>query len=288
MNKNVLNLINKGDGNQIKQGDKSKITFELTDSNKDLLDLGQSAKVYLSKSKNVYEFDADIKDNTVDLVINQIIPSGTYTVEVVANGYVFPSDNTVHITVTPSVLGRAIDKVESSKLYDEVIKYGLDNGAFEILKVTDEQIVNAMKQDYVDAIGELDVMFLTVKDKRLIYPFVFAKKDARLSEGQTYEEWKVSTKERFQGFFDNPESGVNSVADFYQKVEWWGIFNIPFPIEFSVKVEGYGQDFTQIYSNNYLVPIGLCIHEAPNQITIRHVFNNNPIEQNKLELDITL
>lgn len=288
MNKNVLNLTNKGDGNQIKQGDKSKITFELTDSNNDVLNLGQSAKVYLSKGKNVYEFGADIKDNTVDLVINQIIPSGTYTVEVVANGYVFPSDNTVRITIMPSVLGRAIDKIESSNLYDEVIKYGLDNHAFESLKVTNEQIVDAMKQDYADAIGELDVIFLTVKYKTLIYPFVFAKKDARLSEGQTYEEWKTSTKEWLQSFFDNPEVGVNSVADFYEKVESWGTFNIAFPIEFSVKVEGYGQDFTQIFSNNYLVPIGLCIHEAPNQITIRHVFNNKPIEQNKLELDITL
>lgn len=49
MNKNVLNLTNKGDGNQIKQGDKSKITFELSDSNNDVLDVGKQQRfIYLN------------------------------------------------------------------------------------------------------------------------------------------------------------------------------------------------------------------------------------------------
>lgn len=286
MNKNVLNLTNKGDGNQIKQGDKSKITFELSDSNNDVLDVGQTAKVYLSKRDYVYQYDATIKENKVDLVINQIIPSGTYDVEVVANGYVFPSDNTVRITVTPSVLGRTANNVESANLYDDLIKYGLENGAFDSLKLTDEQIVNAVKQDYVKSVGELDVMFLNWHDGFQILPFVFAKSAYEGVLNLSYEDWKKVKQEGLQNLItlDTP----NNVEEFYESVKNDPDFRAPFPVQYNLKVDSYDLEFSERYENNYLIPVGNVFKGKRNQIVVRHVFNNNPIEQNKLELDITL
>ncbi|MDT0747125.1 hypothetical protein [Staphylococcus chromogenes] len=287
MNKNVLNLTNKGDGNQIKQGDKSKITFELSDSNNDVLDVGQAAKVYLSKRDYVYQYDATIKENKVDLVINQIIPSGTYDVEVVANGYVFPSDNTVRISVTPSVLGRGLGNIKSANLYDDLIKYGLENGLFDDLKTTQTQIVESVKEDYANSVGELDVMFFQWKNEYQIYPFVFAKKDAQLSEGQSYDDWKSSTQSWLQSSFIDSEE-IKTVPEFYERIKAIGIFRQPFPIQLEIEIESIGFYSSQIYENNYLIPQGNGIHNYENKITVKHVFNGSPIEQNKLELDITL
>lgn len=284
MNKNVLNLTNKGDGNQIKQGDKSKITFELSDSNNDVLDVGENAKVYLSKRDYVYQYDATIKENKVDLVINQIIPSGTYDVEVVANGYVFPSDNTVRITVTPSVLGRGLDNIESANLYNDLIKYGLENGLFDDLKTTQTQIVESVKEDYADSVGELDIMFLDWHDGFQILPFVFTKNDYDSGYG-SYEDWKNFKKNELQNRITSNKP--NNVEEFYEHVKSFG-FRAPFPIQYDLKVDSYYLDVSERYENNYLIPVGNAIKGERNQIVVKHVFNNNPIEQNKLELDITL
>ncbi|MDT0692677.1 hypothetical protein RM611_03535 [Staphylococcus chromogenes] len=285
MNKNVLNLTNKGDGNQIKQGDKSKITFELSDSNNDVLDVGQTAKVYLSKRDYVYQYDATIKENKVDLVINQIIPSGTYDVEVVANGYVFPSDNTVRISVTPSVLGRGLDNIKSANLYDDLIKYGLENGLFDDLKTTQTQIVESVKEDYANSVGELDVMFLDWHDGFSILPFVFTKNDYDSGYG-SYEDWKNFKKNELQNLITL--NTPNNVEEFHENVKNGPDFRAPFPVQYDLKVDSYYLDVSTRYENNYLIPVGEAIKGERNQIVVRHVFNNNPIEQNKLELDITL
>ena len=64
-----------------------------------------------------------------DVVINQIIPAGTYTLEIwVDNRYVFPSDSKTKIQVTESVIGRQIVNVETHNLWDDILAYGLKNG----------------------------------------------------------------------------------------------------------------------------------------------------------------
>ena len=94
---NVLNLNQSSDGNRIKQGDLSHMRYILSDANEDDLNLnGKPAKVYLTDVTGVkYTYDTTVKqsDNAYvcDVVINQIIPAGTYTLEIwVDNRYVFP------------------------------------------------------------------------------------------------------------------------------------------------------------------------------------------------------
>ncbi|MEN2382570.1 hypothetical protein [Staphylococcus warneri] len=135
---NVLNLNDSNDGNRIKQGDLSHMRNILTDSNNDDLKLNDKpAKVYLTDSTGVkYIYDTTVKqsDNAYvcDVVINQIIPAGTYTLEIwVDNRYVFPSDTKTKIQVTESVIGRQIVNVETHNLWDEILEYGVKNGMFK-------------------------------------------------------------------------------------------------------------------------------------------------------------
>ncbi|SKR70399.1 Uncharacterised protein [Mycobacteroides abscessus subsp. abscessus] len=132
---NVLNLNQSSDGNRIKQGDLSHMTYILTDANSDDLNLNEKpAKVYLTDGTGVkYIYDTTVKqsDNAYvcDVVINQIIPAGTYTLEIwVDNRYVFPSDTKTKIQVTESVIGRQIVNVETHNLWDEILEYGVKNG----------------------------------------------------------------------------------------------------------------------------------------------------------------
>ncbi|PTI19505.1 hypothetical protein [Staphylococcus warneri] len=132
---NVLNLNDSNDGNRIKQGDLSNMRYILTDANNDNLKLNDlPAKVYLTDVTGVkYTYDTTVKqsDNAYvcDVVINQIIPAGTYTLEIwVDNRYVFPSDSKTKIQVTESVIGRQIVNVETHNLWDDILAYGIQNG----------------------------------------------------------------------------------------------------------------------------------------------------------------
>lgn len=132
---NVLNLNQSSDGNRIKQGDLSHMRYILSDANEDDLNLnGKPAKVYLTDVTGVkYTYDTTVKqsDNVYvcDVVINQIIPAGTYTLEIwVDNRYVFPSDTKTKIQVTESVIGRQIVNVETHNLWDDILAYGIQNG----------------------------------------------------------------------------------------------------------------------------------------------------------------
>ncbi|MFB2004574.1 hypothetical protein ACEY6L_11145 [Staphylococcus aureus] len=132
---NVLNLNQSSDGNRIKQGDLSHMRYILSDANEDDLNLnGKPAKVYLTDVTGVkYTYDTTVKqsdnDYVCDVVINQIIPAGTYTLEIwVDNRYVFPSDTKTKIQVTESVIGRQIVNVETHNLWDDILAYGIQNG----------------------------------------------------------------------------------------------------------------------------------------------------------------
>lgn len=132
---NVLNLNESSDGNRIKQGDLSHMRYILIDANKDDLKLNNlPAKVYLTDSAGVkYIYNTTVKqlDNAYvcDVIINQIIPAGIYSLEIwVDNRYVFPSDTKTKIEVTESVIGRQIVNVETHNLWDDILTYGIQNG----------------------------------------------------------------------------------------------------------------------------------------------------------------
>lgn len=132
---NVLNLNDSQDGNRIKQGDLSHMRYILSDTNKDDLKLdGLPAKVFLTDSTGVkYIYDTTVRqyDNAYvcDVVINQIIPANTYSLEIwVDNKYVFPSDKKTKIEVTESVIGRQLINTQNHDLWQEMIEYGVKNG----------------------------------------------------------------------------------------------------------------------------------------------------------------
>lgn len=114
---NVLNLEESIDGNRIKQGDLSVMRYILTDANNDDLQIeGKPAKVYLTDVDGVkYIYDTTVKEQDgkylCDVVIDTIIPDGTYTLEIwVDNTYCFPSDRKSKVKVEPSVLGNELEK----------------------------------------------------------------------------------------------------------------------------------------------------------------------------------
>lgn len=127
---NVLNLEESVDGNRIKQGDLSVMRYILTDANSDDLQLdGKQAKVYLTDSEGVkYIYDTTVKEQDgkylCDVVIDTIIPAGTYTLEIWVNEtYCFPSDRKSKVKVEPSVLGNELGKINTENMYEKVIEY---------------------------------------------------------------------------------------------------------------------------------------------------------------------
>ncbi|MGC9676079.1 hypothetical protein ACOP1M_00365 [Staphylococcus warneri] len=128
---NVLNINESTDGNRIKQGDKSIMRYTLTDANSDVLDInGKHAKVFLFKDDKVeYVYETTVNDNAIDLVINDIIPANTYTIEIwVDNKYSFPSDRSSKIEVVESIIGKGIQDINNKNIWDEVIKFGIEKG----------------------------------------------------------------------------------------------------------------------------------------------------------------
>lgn len=130
MYRNVLNLEQSLDGNRIKQGDLSVMRYILTDANSDDLQLdGKPAKVYLTDSegaKYIYETTVKQQDNQYlcDVVIDTIIPAGTYTLEIwVDNTYCFPSDNKAKIRVESSAIGKGIEQIYTQNLFADIIDY---------------------------------------------------------------------------------------------------------------------------------------------------------------------
>lgn len=127
---NVLDLEKSVDGNRIKQGDLSIMRYVLTDAdNDDLILENKPAKVYLSNSEGVkYTYNTEVKKQDdkyiCDVIINGIIPSDTYTLEIwVDNTYCFPSDNKAKIRVESSVLGNGIEQIYTQNLFADIIDY---------------------------------------------------------------------------------------------------------------------------------------------------------------------
>ncbi|MDS3917525.1 hypothetical protein [Staphylococcus hominis] len=153
---NVLNLEEIIDGNRIKQGDLSVMRYILTDANNDDLQIeGKPAKVYLTDVddvKYIYETTVEEQDGKYlcDVVIDTIIPAGTYTLEIwVDNTYCFPSDSKSKIKVEASVLGNAITKVDNNNLWKELTEYAVKNGYLksEITETSNIEIGNTEPTD---------------------------------------------------------------------------------------------------------------------------------------------
>lgn len=157
--KNVLELQGSEDGNRIKQGDLSTMRYILKDANEDDLKLKDlDATIYLStkQQKVIYKYKTYVREVNgqycVDFRIENIIPSNTYVLEVlVDNRYIFPSDNSKEITVTPSVIGKALEKLYVPNLLEDIINYAKENS------MIDTKI--AIKQVDVNSQGDKVITF---------------------------------------------------------------------------------------------------------------------------------
>ncbi|PCF50187.1 phage upper tail fiber protein [Staphylococcus delphini] len=99
---------------QLKQGDTSPILIKLINnagvkSHKSLKEYAaesssQRATVYLSTSKNtvVFKQSFEVKNGAIALTINQVLPVGTYFLEILYDGKVYPSANSLSVRINPS------------------------------------------------------------------------------------------------------------------------------------------------------------------------------------------
>lgn len=159
--KNVLNINDSKDGSKLKQGDRSILRYVLSDGDGDDLELnGMPADVYLySDTEIVYKDTVNVKldeelNYVVDVVINEVIPSGIYMLEIIVdNTYVFPSDRGTKVEIVESVIGKFLgDESEPYKVFDELLDYAAANGKLDALKgdkgdpLTFEDLTAAQKE----------------------------------------------------------------------------------------------------------------------------------------------
>ncbi|MBE7356738.1 SGNH/GDSL hydrolase family protein [Staphylococcus haemolyticus] len=143
---NVLSLINETKGNQIKQGDMSMLSFKLTSSLEDDMSWlsGSLAKVYIYNNTGlVFESDEAV-DTTgkVGFSINQILPSGMYTLEIHVDAFgikfIFPSDTKTKIRIIQSATGMVMDNFKQDEvMFEEILKFGIAKGYLKQDKETE-------------------------------------------------------------------------------------------------------------------------------------------------------
>ena len=100
---NSLNLRQIDGGNVIKQADfGSNLSFELLDERRRKIPEldGQTATIRLIKGDNIaYQTESQVVDGSVSFKFDRVLEKGIYVLEIVADNYVFPSNNMVKITI---------------------------------------------------------------------------------------------------------------------------------------------------------------------------------------------
>ncbi|QBX16940.1 hypothetical protein Javan291_0064 [Streptococcus phage Javan291] len=137
-------------GSVVKQGDTSSLfTFELLDDEERVMTelSGSLAQVRIGKyHKLYYETHVTVVDGTVTFTISKPIEAGKgYLVEIVVNGYVFPSDKSVKLHVVENLLeyeeaGELTEKspVLTREQTEELVKAYLEHQAvFTFSEVSD-------------------------------------------------------------------------------------------------------------------------------------------------------
>ncbi|MCK3941807.1 hypothetical protein HCC47_02855 [Streptococcus suis] len=126
-NKTTLSWVN---GSIIKQGDTSSV-FKLKLRTDDKKRLNGPAKVQLiHSSKGMTEFEAEVVDNIVSFQLEKALPVGSYVVEIEHAGYVFPSTDSVILTVNENlgefVSGEAIELYGLRNIVKEYVEQEQD------------------------------------------------------------------------------------------------------------------------------------------------------------------
>lgn len=117
-------------GSVVKQGDTSSV-FKLKLKTDDGAVLNGPAKIQLiHSSKGMIEFDVEVVDNVVSFRLEKALPIGSYIVEVEHAGYVFPSTDSVTLTVNENlgeyVSGEAIELYGLRNIVKEYVEQEQD------------------------------------------------------------------------------------------------------------------------------------------------------------------
>ncbi|HFI0055101.1 TPA: hypothetical protein ACGORU_001437 [Streptococcus suis] len=117
-------------GSVIKQGDVSSV-FKLSLTTDDTAVLNGPATIQLMhKSKGMIEFSGEVVDNVISFQLEKALPIGKYIVEIEHAGYVFPSTNSVTLSVNENlgefVSGEAIELYGLRKIVKEYVEQEQD------------------------------------------------------------------------------------------------------------------------------------------------------------------
>lgn len=129
---NCTNLKQFEGGRIVKQGDSASLFgFAMYDENWVPIDLdGQQATIYFTSKKGKASFSATVQGSKVSFKIPKVLPVESYLVEVVAGGYVFPSDQSVRVDVIQSADEYTSEQVLAlvkNDVKEEIDKYIADH-----------------------------------------------------------------------------------------------------------------------------------------------------------------
>ncbi|MDG3137290.1 hypothetical protein, partial [Streptococcus suis] len=112
-------------GLTIKQGDTSSI-FKIKLRTEDDVELNGPAKLQLIDSnKAKVEYDVDVVGNIIEFKLDRVLPADVYIVEVEHAGFVFPSTNSITLTVNENLGDYITDEIVGLLSIDEYIKQKL-------------------------------------------------------------------------------------------------------------------------------------------------------------------
>ena len=118
---NSTNLEQVDGGFLVKQGDvASTFAFSLLDENHEPIPHleGQEASITLTRGEEQLRKTAVVTNGAVAFNLGMILPAGTYQIEVVVAGYVFPSDALTQIQITKSDKNLVTEEIHALKELD--------------------------------------------------------------------------------------------------------------------------------------------------------------------------
>ena len=134
---NTTNLAQFDGGYLIKQGDiSSTFGFELLDENCQAITSlnGQEALVTLTLGNSQWSRRVTVENQSVVFSITDILPIGTYRLEITVGGYVFPSDRGTYIKIAASdrrLMTNEIHALKELDIVEEVKKQLAERPASE-------------------------------------------------------------------------------------------------------------------------------------------------------------
>lgn len=111
-------------GSVIKQGDTSSV-FKLKLRTDDNVVLNGPAKLQLIQDQAKIEYDVEVVTNVVSFHLDEALPVGNYIIEIEHAGYVFPSTNSVILTVNENLGDIITDEIAELLTVDDYIKQKL-------------------------------------------------------------------------------------------------------------------------------------------------------------------